>query len=154
MPVFYVKPLSDAARALYESHGTFHAGDCGLDLFTVKDVVAPAGQTVFLRLGVQVECKDDARGGRNLSYYMYPRSSVSKTPLRLANSVGIIDSGYRGELVAAFDNTDRARDYHVKAGTRLVQLCTPTLSNQLSCKVVRELSSSSRGCGALGSTGK
>ena len=39
-----------------------------------------------------------------VSYYLYPRSSVStKTPLRLANSVGIIDSGYRGNIKAVFD---------------------------------------------------
>ena len=35
---------------------------------------------------------------------MYPRSSIYKTPLRLANNTGIIDSGYRGNLMGAFDN--------------------------------------------------
>ena len=39
----------------------------------------------------------------NTGYYMYPRSSLSKTKLRLANSVGIIDSGYRGNLIGMFD---------------------------------------------------
>ena len=39
----------------------------------------------------------------NTGYYMYPRSSLSKTKLRLANSTGIIDSGYRGNLIGMFD---------------------------------------------------
>ena len=38
---------------------------------------------------------------KNIGYYLYPRSSISKTPLILANSVGIIDSGYRGNIKAA-----------------------------------------------------
>ena len=36
----------------------------------------------------------------NCSYYLYPRSSISKTPLRMSNSTGIIDAGYRGEIIA------------------------------------------------------
>ena len=54
-------------------------------------------------------------------YYLYPRSSISKTPLRLCNSVGIIDAGYRGNIMAFVDNIDE--DYDL--GTRLFQLCDP-----------------------------
>lgn len=153
MPVFYIKPLNEDAEKYYASHSTFNPGDCGIDLFTTRDVTIKAYETVFIGLGIQVECQDEMREGENISYYMYPRSSISKTPLRLANSVGIIDSGYRGEIIAAFDNTSKDT-YTVRAGTRLVQLCTPTLSNKITCKMVSELSSSDRGTRGIGSTGK
>lgn len=61
-------------------------------------------------------------------YYMYPRSSLSKTPLRLANSVGIIDSGYRGHLIGMFDSIrEKEEEYEVPEYTRLLQVCAPNL---------------------------
>ena len=45
--------------------------------------------------------------GQYHGYYLYPRSSIVKTGLRLANSVGIIDAGYRGEIIAVVDNIDK-----------------------------------------------
>jgi len=62
----------------------------------------------------------------NTGYYIYPRSSLSKTPLRLANSVGIIDSGYRGNLIGMFDLLGN-EPYEVNQYDRLVQLCAPSL---------------------------
>ena len=58
-------------------------------------------------------------------FYLYPRSSISKTPFRLANSVGIIDQDYRGNLGAYLDviHPD-ATLYH---GVRLCQLCATSL---------------------------
>ena len=41
---------------------------------------------------------------KNVSYYLYPRSSIIKTPLRMSNSVGIIDAGYRGNIIGCVDN--------------------------------------------------
>ena len=68
-------------------------------------------------------------------YYMYPRSSLSKTRLRLANSIGIIDSGYRGNLIGMFDCFSAGKsalceteyDYVVKPFEKLVQICAPNL---------------------------
>ena len=89
---------------------------------------------------------------RTLPFYIYPRSSISKTPLRLANSVGIIDSGYRGELIAVFDNIS---DYEhiILPGTRLVQVCLPSLL-PFSVKLVDDdFLTTERGEGGFGSTG-
>jgi dUTP pyrophosphatase len=92
------------------------------------------------------------------AYYMYPRSSLSKTPLILANHVGIIDSGYRGSLITAFKwlrpPTSHTPHYTVESGTRLVQICHPSLC-PVYIKVVSEgeLSNSERGAGGFGSTG-
>lgn len=87
-------------------------------------------------------------------FYVYPRSSISKTPLRLANQVGIIDAGYRGCLIGAFDNI-RDDDYHAEANTRLLQICGPSLQpiNVQLAYSEEELGQTNRGAGGFGSTG-
>ena len=74
-----------------------------------------------------------------VSYYMYPRSSTgTKTPLRLANSVGIIDSGYRGNIIAAFNNINHENDspYEIEKYQRLVQICPPDISHPMYVRLV------------------
>jgi len=95
-------------------------------------------------------------------YYLYPRSSIVKTPFRLSNSVGIIDSGYRGEIMAVVDNIDSANNdtkvcicKHMAPMTRMFQICSPTLE-PFFVKIVdseEELGSTERGNGGFGSTG-
>lgn len=86
----------------------------------------------------------------NTSYLLFPRSSISKTPLRLANSIGLIDAGYRGELIAALDNTSE-EEYVIKKNDKLVQLVSFT-GEPLSFELVDELDETSRGEGGFGST--
>lgn len=96
-------------------------------------------------------------------YDMRPRSSLSGTKLRLANSVGTIDAGYRGHLMGKFDlvNVINMTDepivgYTVKKYERLVQICAPGLLPIL-VKIVdtkEELGDTARGEGGFGSTGK
>jgi dUTP pyrophosphatase len=102
----------------------------------------------------------------NTGFYIYPRSSLSKTKLRLANSVGIIDSGYRGNLIGMFDvvNIDdeerninkNTADYFAKVNDRLVQICAPGLVPILVEIVENEDelgNETERGNGGFGSTG-
>jgi len=102
----------------------------------------------------------------NTGFYMYPRSSLSKTKLRLANSIGIIDSGYRGNLIGMFDvvNVDdeerninkNTADYFAKVNDRLVQICAPGLVPILVEIVENEDelgNETDRGNGGFGSTG-
>ena len=95
--------------------------------------------------------------GKTTGFYMYPRSSISKSPLMLANHTGIIDSGYRGVLMGAFRTLEiqQTTQYTVEKHTRLLQVCAPTLS-PFSVELVDEtqLSTTSRGEGGFGSTGK
>ena len=90
-------------------------------------------------------------------FYLYPRSSTgTKTPLRLANSVGVIDSGYRGNCIAAFDNIT-TETYNIKKGDRLVQICASNLVYPIYpviVNTVEELGYTSRGSGGFGSTGR
>jgi len=94
--------------------------DSGFDLFMPANITIPGRTSAMIDLGVR--CEYNSSSG----YYLYPRSSISKTPLRLANSVGIIDNGYRGTLKVVVDNiSDEV--YRVKRGDRLFQLCIPSL---------------------------
>ena len=71
----------------------------------------------------------------------------------LTNSVGIIDCGYRGNLMIALYNTTK-EDVVVNKGDRLVQICLPRLCNNFTAEVVENLTNTERGGGGIGSTGK
>lgn len=132
----------------YNCHTNYHPGDSGLDLFCPKDILVKSGDTVKIDLQIQCEALNNNRN--NVSYYLYPRSSIVKTPLRLANSVGIIDAGYRGNIMAFVDNI-KGDDYIVEKNTRLFQICSGDLS-PLTFELVNDLSDTSRGAGGFGST--
>jgi len=86
------------------------------------------------------------------AYNVYPRSSISKTPLLLANHVGIIDSGYRGDLIAAVRSFEAG--YTISQNTRLFQICHPTLCPVFVVIVPEsELTLTERGTGGFGSSG-
>jgi dUTP pyrophosphatase len=148
-----INPETDTLKATYENHTSYHEGDSGLDLFVPNDVTVPGGSIGF-KISMMISCESfyDKSKQQNISYYLYPRSSMgAKTPLRLSNSVGIIDAGYRGPITAIVDNISQ-EDFQVEAGTRLVQLCGPTLE-PITFQVVNSLSETSRGTGGMGSTG-
>lgn len=95
-------------------------------------------------------------------YYLYPRSSIVKTPFRLSNSVGIIDSGYRGEIMAVVDNIDAVNNdiktcinKYMPPMSRMFQICSPTLEPFMIQIVDSEdkLGLTERGSGGFGSTG-
>lgn len=86
-------------------------------------------------------------------YYLYARSSIYKTNFSLANNVGIIDTGYRGNICAALHNTSGIYT-SVKMGTRMTQICMPGLCPNFHVRLVKKLSDTSRGSGGFGSTGK
>ena len=126
-----------------------HIGDSGLDLYVAETVTIRPGKTGLLRFGVAAEAFNE---GKPQSFWLIPRSSISKTPLRMANSIGLIDAGYRGELLAAVDNTSES-EYCVKAGTRLFQIAAPSLL-PIDAIIVDQLSDTTRGTGGFGSTGQ
>ena len=141
-----IKPLNDKAREYYFEHGHFHDGDAGLDLYVLKEQKFLPGETKLIKLGISCEPIDGK------PYYLFPRSSISKTPLRLSNSIGLIDAGYRGEIMAPCDNI-KDTEYSIEEGQRLFQLVASD-SSPISFSLVDELSETSRGSGGFGSTGK
>lgn len=162
--ILKIKALNPELEELYKNPDHFHEGDSGFDLFTPEDVVVKLGETKFVDL--QVQCEMTNSDSENIGYQLYPRSSISKTPLMLHNSVGIIDAGYRGNIKAAVRYIPTEKDlsiisktnssdyptYTIKKGTRLFQLCKFT-GEPFKIKLVSELSDSSRGAGGFGSTG-
>ena len=152
-----IKPLNEEIKAMYhddalETSNTnrITRGDAGLDLYCPGDLEVPVGETVKIDLKIQCEGLSDS-DDRNVCYYLYPRSSISKTPLRLANSVGIIDAGYRGNLIAVVDNISD-EPFSIQKGQRLFQICGRYLE-PIHLTLVEELSNSERGNNGFGSTG-
>ena len=141
-----IKALNDEANTMYSNHGHFHDGDAGLDLYVLENITFSPGETKLIKLGISCEPKDGK------AYYLFPRSSISKTPLRMSNSIGLIDGGYRGEIMASCDNI-KDFEFTAKKGDRLFQLVASD-SSSISYILVDDLSSTTRGSGGFGSTGK
>lgn len=139
--------------------------DAGFDLFC-SQIPLPETNT-FAKVDFGVQCsagmvyvgkhmRDSVQiVNYSTGYYIYPRSSLSKTHLRLANSVGIIDAGYRGHLMGAFDKINNNADL-IQPYSRLVQICAPSLV-PIYVNLVTDAAllgpSTSRGSGGFGSTG-
>jgi dUTP pyrophosphatase len=138
--------LSESAQDLYKHHGHFHQGDAGLDLFIIDALIIAPGETAVIKSHIACENTD------GMPYLLMPRSSISKTPLRQCNSVGLIDAGYRGEIMAAVDNIKEI-PFTVEPGQRLFQLVSMD-GGPISFEIVSELSKTDRGQGGFGSTGK
>lgn len=135
----------------------------GFDLFVPEEVqFTKPFQTKMIDFQVKAEmlmCDTRTNEEEKSAYYVFPRSSISKTPLMLANHTGVIDSGYRGFLMGAFrwltDTTDANEVYVVEKHTRLLQVTVPTLYPVLVILVdENDLSNTERGAGGFGSTGK
>jgi len=154
--ILRIIPNNEEVAKMYRDHKHYNKGDSGIDLFTAEQVVIGSWETgkVKFNISCEVICQEDDGTYHNVSYYLYPRSSLSKTSLRLANSVGIIDANYQGNIMGVCDNI-RTIDYTVEKGTRLFQLCSCDLTPFHEVIVVDSFldKSKARG-GGFGSTGK
>ena len=161
----YRERVKQHNQKIFESQGYTYI-DAGFDLitpeskrFTCLDNINELEIRPTEKIDFKVRCAAYQRNPLNQTwsiptgFYMYPRSSLSKTPLRLANSVGIIDSGYRGNLKGFFDNMYKTEDWVAEKHTRLVQICSPTLS-PIIVEMVDTLDDTERGDGGFGSTGR
>lgn len=117
--------------------------DCGLDIPMQNSVLVPANSNAFT---VNLEFKAE----QNHAYMLVPRSSISKTPLRLANSIGIIDKNYRGYVMVKVDNISD-NDFEMKRGSCYFQIVAFD-GNLPSYKLVKNISDTKRGEGGFGST--
>lgn len=118
----------------------------GLDLYCPFHIKVPADSQKKIPLGIAVEIPKGHMG------LLVPRSSMSKTPLRCANSVGIVDADYRGEISIVYENVS-CSDYMIFRGDRIAQLIiVPVL--MVGVEEVNSLSETERGTGGYGSTGK
>jgi dUTP pyrophosphatase len=123
--------------------------DSGIDLCIPPNSITVNNNSIHT-IDHMISCCMLDNNGTTTAYYLYPRSSISNYPLMLANSVGIIDAGYRGPIkakVRCFDN-----NFIINSDIKLFQICAPNLS-PLRVKIVDELPDSNRGAGGFGSTG-
>jgi dUTP pyrophosphatase len=149
----YIKPLNNKVKELILNQLNSHRfTDSGFDIPVIKQV-ASTNIHSFL-LGIQVAATDV--DGNCVPCLLLPRSSIYKTPFRLANSIGLIDAGYRGEVQAKVDVfPEISSKLIVEEGTRLFQITSHNFLPFKNILIVDELppASDSRGQCGFGSTG-
>lgn len=124
-----------------------HPGDAGLDLRSAIDVDVGPGERAMVPTGLSVAIPEGHAG------LVLPRSGLaSRQGLTLANAPGLIDAGYRGEVVCAVVNLDRNEPVTIARGDRVAQLVIVAVP-ELEPVWVEALPPSVRGEGGFGSTG-
>lgn len=122
-------------------------GSAGFDFYCIEECWIDINKTIIIKTGLSVEIPS--------GYFMsiVPRSSTGlKTPLRQANSYGVIDQDYRGEIGLIFTNTSNT-PYKISKGDRIAQgFILPII--QFDIQEVLELEKTERNEGGFGSTGK
>jgi len=174
---------SEEGKNYYTRSITRDNANAGFDLFVVKEEQCEAGKVSLLDLGCKarmVKCSDDKE--EEVHYWLSPRSSIWKSGVTQANSVGIIDKSYRGPLMGAvlpiykpsgywgqihmgdgpktgsyiWKNCD-SRDTGspvIEAGQRLFQIVAPDMGHIKEVKIVESLNQTERGEGGFGSSGR
>lgn len=124
-------------------------GDAGMDLKATK-IINQTDYQITYGTDIAMEIPKGYVG------LIFPRSSVRKYDLELSNSVGVIDSGYRGEIMATFNKTKAGITHYqnlYSIGDRIMQIMILPYP-QIQFNQVDELSDSERSDGGFGSTGK
>ncbi len=125
---------------------TQHPGDAGLDLCAVEDVEVAPGARTMVPTGVAVAIPEGHAG------LVLPRSGLaSRSGLTLSNAPGLIDAGYRGEVICAVVNLDRETPVRIAKGDRIAQLVIVEIP-QVKPTWAERLTDTSRGVGGFGST--
>jgi len=161
--ILYLYVENDDLKEKYKEYVEKHNSEIelnypnsGFDLFFPEDITFGEGETVFANMKIKCEMHRWTMFDRTWNptgYYLYPRSSISKTSLILANHTGIIDSGYRGNIIGAFKNLSVT--YETKKFNRLLQICSPDLK-PIHVKIIDSedfFDKTDRNTGGFGSTG-
>ena len=119
------------------------AGDAGMGL-VITSIINENKEDISYGFGLSMEIPEGFVG------LVFPRSSIRKYDLFLSNAVGVIDSGYRGELQATFKTTGLHKYEVGDRGAQIMIVPYP----QIEFEEVEELSNTERGEGGFGSTGK
>jgi dUTPase len=173
---------SEEAADLYKNILERSDDNAGVDMFVVEDCETQAGKVSLLNLGCKarmVRCYPDEIE-QEVHFNIYPRSSIWKSGVTLANSVGVIDKSYRGTLMAAVipiykptgywsnmngdakngsyiwmncDSKDTGNPV-IGKGQRLVQIVAPDMGHIKEVRIVESLPETVRGEGGFGSSGR
>jgi dUTP pyrophosphatase len=123
-----------------------HPMDAGADLVAKEPTWLIKGRRTLVKTGVYTEIQPGYVG------LLFPRSSLSKFGVTMTNSVGVIDSDYRGEIMASLMYSGDMDGYWISEGDKIVQLVMVPIALP-TFEVVEDLSNTERGSGGFGSTG-
>ena len=141
-----IKKVRENARVPQRATG----GSAGLDLCACIDapLTLNSGETALIPTGVAIALPSAEYGA-----FVFPRSGIAiKHGIGLLNSVGVIDSDYRGEIMVGVINQVK-ESYTIEPGERIAQMVIMPVST-MPVVEVEELDETSRGAGGFGSTGK
>ena len=161
----YISPTNELTNRLVDNHLKFvhRYTDSGFDIPIGAYHVPLSTHIHSFSLGIRVAAVDES--GNPMPCLLLPRSSIYKTRFRMANSIGLIDAGYRGEVQAKVDVLSHGRadtDVHPfedgPDGSRLFQICQHNFLPWKRIVIVPSLTelptaSDTRGEGGFGSTG-
>lgn len=150
--------VSNEVKELYnkviKNYNSKTQKDSGFDLI-IPDVISNKSyqktEPITIDHKIKIALYDEK--GNPQPYYLYPRSCITKTPFRLANSIGIIDSGYRGNIIARVDCTYTSPEFIINKGDRLFQICAPNLQPFAGIIITETLNKTERGDKGFGSSG-
>ena len=158
VPSAELRAVYEAAAAKYNATPIWER-DSGFDVYCDQEYYLTYGSdTTFLKFGILAACA--TKSGLPRGYWLMPRSSISKTPFVCANSMGLIDAGYRGQLMGAVRMVqDTSAMYTIAAKTRLFQIVAGSAKPWTSIVIVGSVEelpnpTSLRGAGGFGSTGQ
>jgi dUTP pyrophosphatase len=124
-----------------------YAGDAGLDLSACERVELGPGERATVGTGIAVAIPDGYAG------FVQPRSGLaSRHGISIVNAPGLVDSGYRGEVMVVLVNTDRHETFVVEPGMRIAQLVVLAVPAVAPAEVA-ELPETERGARGHGSSG-
>ena len=126
-----------------------HVGDAGYDLRSVEEVSIPPGGRAQVRTGISLANPDGYAG------LVLPRSGLAmRHGVAPVNTPGLIDSGYRGEIMVPLINHDREETFRVERGMRIAQLVLTRVESVAFTEVeMLEAATDGRGEGGFGSSG-
>jgi dUTP pyrophosphatase len=124
-------------------------GDAGMDLRAREGVVIKAGGgRAIVPCGIRIAIPEGHAG------FVLPRSGLARDHgITCLNTPGLVDSGYRGEIMVLLVNTDPSEDFEIERGERIAQLVVQRFEH-VDFAVVDDLDASERGEGGFGHTGR
>ena len=139
LPIQKVRPEAIVPARAY-------AGDAGFDLAAIERIELGPGERAVVPTGLAVAIPEGYAG------FVQPRSGLaSRHGITIVNTPGLVDSGYRGELMVVLHNTDRSEPFVVEAGMRIAQLVVVPIP-EVELVEVEELPASERGARGFGSS--
>lgn len=153
-------PIDSTKTNFYTAKYDCSDSNAGYDLYASEDVhVEQTPQFIPFGVSVRLLKVEHMPGGTSNDFlktdshfWLVPRSSIYKTGLIMANSIGVIDKSYRGELKAPV--WSMTANSNVSRGDRLFQIVAPDMGWIRNIRIVDSLPDTSRGAGGFGSTGR